>query len=680
MIKLFKTVNSGDWTNCKKDGEAAWWIKENCDIWYCQSGYEDKDEIKQHGFMFHWTKKVWFTPERDKACKLAEFAVDTDLRNDLMGLRVHQTTSLAISRAESTNKILLHPEGEEYMPFQCAGIEYMMARKNILLADDMGLGKTIQVLGLINNTPEIKTVLVVCPKSVQYNWMIEAKKWLNVPGDERRWKYGIGDTNTVPLPEYGYNFVIFNYDPVRKLEINHALSSVEWDLLVIDEAHKYRNSKTVGYQSIIGGKDYKDFHKMNAKRMVFTTGTPVENFVSELYPLITILDPEHWGPDKFWYFYKRYCNAERTGANMERLDELQTKLRETIMIRRLKTDVLKELPGKRRSIILLKADPDDSTATAAIELGKQYSDARDTTDIEAQIELAKVADDAVRYEELINTLEQTEKFAFEEMARVRIETALAKIPYVIKFIEEQLESVGKIIVGCWHHEVVEAIINHWPLESMSIYGKTKTEERQANVDRFQNDPSCKLAVLSSAGYEGITLTAASTVDVIELPWKPGQLDQLESRADRIGQKNCVNVNHLLLEDSIDVKMAKTIISKQRTIDAVLNDEAEEKAAPERTATKSLTREKIIEEVNKLDHETIPYIHKALIELCGNDQDYARAINNVGFSKIDVKIGHSLAACSELTAKQAVLGKKLCRKYRRQISDFIYEKIFGEVKK
>lgn len=677
MIKLFKTTNQNDsWGAFRKDNDTpAHWIKTNCDIWWVDSSFDDKETVKAAGFSFHWKKMKWFTHEREKAAKLAEFAVDIDIRNDLTGLKIHQNTSLEGSRAASTNRILLHPEGCEYLPFQNAGIEYMIARSNTLLADDMGLGKTIQALGYINNTPEVKTVLVICPNTVKYNWMIEAKKWLNVPGDDRNWKYAIGDTKTAPLPEYGYNFVIFNYDPIKKREINNKVWSVSWDLLIIDEVHHYKNPKTISYKSLVGDKD-RGLLPINAKRMIFATGTPLENCVYELYPLLVILDPDYW-KEKSYYYYKRYCNYDKKGCNIEKLPELQQILRERIMIRRMKQDVLTELPGKRRNIILLKADSDDYQAMEAIELGKRVVQSKNTEELEVMVELSKAEENEIRYQESIEALENTQKYAFEEMAAVRIATAKAKIPYVIRYIEDQLENVDKIVVICWHHEVINAITNHWPLESMSIHGGTKPHERQQNVDRFQTDPLCRLAVIGPAGFEGITLTAAYTCDVIELPWKPGQLDQAEDRLNRIGQKNCVDVNHLLLEDSIDIKMAKTIISKQKVIDATINDEAPEKIPKEIAATRSLTREKIIAEANDLDRETIPYIHEALKFICGNDLDRASALNGIGFNMIDSRIGHSLAESPELTAKQAVLGRRLCKKYRGQISEELYKKIFGK---
>lgn len=127
MIKLFKTTNNGGWGFTRRDDNTpARWIKKGCDIWFLDSGYDDKDQIKAAGFSFDWNKKRWFAYEKPTASKLAEYAVDLTVRDDLMGLKIHQTTSLASSRAATTNRILLHPEGEEYMPFQCAGIEYML--------------------------------------------------------------------------------------------------------------------------------------------------------------------------------------------------------------------------------------------------------------------------------------------------------------------------------------------------------------------------------------------------------------------------------------------------------------------------------------------------------------------------------------------------------------------------
>ena len=695
-MKLLTTIDNGQ-------GEWGHWVNAGDTVYYCHIDYSEfgmKEIPKAAGFTFHgkkqpdgsWTgKKIWWTKDKDKAAKLAEYAITPELQKDLMDLKVQQTVSLAQSRQSVGFKDFPHPEGLDYFPFQKAGIEYMEVRPNTLLGDDMGLGKTIQALGLINVDSSINKVLVICPATLKSNWKREAEKWLIRP-----MKVIVADSaKYVPLPEHGYNVIITNYEMVGK--INDKLASVDWDLLVIDEAHYIKNNRTIRYSSIAGGiyqKSKKDkpreFKRITAKRTIAATGTPVCNRPAELWPLISFLDPERWNQKTFYYFHKRYCNASNNGygmdfkgaAGQDRLEELQQKLRETILIRRLKSEVLTELPPKIRQVIELEYDEDDINVRAALDREAAYQKMNEDEMQEAaiRIELAKASDNDDEYKKAIEAMSYQNKTHFEEMARIRRDTAIAKIPYALEFLEEQLESIPKIIVFAHHHEVIEAIARKWPLESVSIYGEVAVDKRQAAVDRFQDDPNCRIAAVSiMAGGVGITLTAASYEYFLELDWVPGNMTQAEDRAHRIGQKDTVNVFHLVLRDSLDVKMANTLIEKQAIIEATLDKVTEREPivmTRDNAATKNLTRKKVAEEAEKLDPEVIPVIHDCLKLLAGMDVDFARSENGMGYNKIDSRIGHDLSERAFLSPKQAVLGKRIIKKYKKQLPAAMYNEVFN----
>jgi superfamily II DNA or RNA helicase len=686
MVQLFKTQNTGDWPNTKI-GKI---------VWYLTSDRNDNFTpiAKAKGFKFagrrdeatgRWVGRLnWFTDDEIKAAEFCDYAITTEIGKELVAIKERGRKSIVLSRAETTTKILPCPDGEEYLGYQCVGIEYACDRKNTLIADDPGLGKTIQALGFINCNPDIKRVLIVCPNTLKLNWKREALKWLINP-----FSIGIADTQQVPINS---DIVITNYDALKKESVNKVVASVKWDLLIIDEAHYYKNVKTIGYRSIVGGKyskkkgepSTKEYLPIISERKIFTTGTPIENFVSELWPLISILDPDRWNSRTFWSFHKTYCDVKSNGygmdwkgANKEKLPELQELLRKTIMVRRLKPEVLKELPARRRSIVELEYD--DQTSKNAVELGLRFDYCLDKFDsIEADAELAKAADDELKYKVAVEAMEDGLTIPFEEMAGYRIATGRAKIPYIIEYLESKLEEVGKIIVGCWHKEVVHVIANHWPDESMSIYGEMTTEERQASVDRFQTDPKCKLAILTRAGYEGITLTAASTVVVAEEPWKPSSLDQLESRAHRIGQTEAVNIIHLVFKDSIDIKMLKRIFKKQEITDIALNDDCQNIVTEDNVKrVVETTKKEMKAEVADITQEQAQNVLAALVYMCSGDTDFARAKNGIGFNKVDSRIGHSLAELGRLTFKQTALGMRVLRKYKKQIPEYMYSKIFEQ---
>lgn len=206
-----------------------------------------------------------------------------------------------------------------------------------------------------------------------------------------------------------------------------------------------------------------------------------------------------------------------------------------------------------------------------------------------------------------------------------------------------------------------------------VDGRLSLEKRQHAVDRFQNDPNCQVFIgsIQAAGV-GLTLTSASIVVFAELDWTPAALSQAEDRCHRIGQSESVLVQHIVLDGSLDARMAEVVTAKQEVLDRALDgggalEEAEQFAAPiEQPATQASTPSAIAKEAAAIAPGVVQAVHAALRTLAGYC-DGANARDGMGFSKFDAGIGHSLAGASRLTAKQAALGRKIALKYRRQLS-------------
>lgn len=324
---------------CQEFGSWAAWIKLGETVYIAMCSYAEKDIPKEAGFAFNKEKKMWFTNDFDKAALLSDYA-EGDLYTELSARKVRLALSEEKSRCESSDIILRHPEKFNYYPFQYAGIDYMLHAfyengsrrpiRGVILGDDMGLGKTVQIIGLWNNDESIKNCLIICPKTLKYNWFNEFKRW-----DVRGAKIGIGDTNIVPLPEHGFNVCIINYEAVVKQ--NKALSAVKWDLIGIDEAHNLKNEKSHRVKSIFGGSSKsksgeeektKSYAPIEFDKVVFATGTPIPNRVMEMWPLITKCDPDRWNGNTMWKFISRYCGGNPKGAAADdKLNELQKILR-----------------------------------------------------------------------------------------------------------------------------------------------------------------------------------------------------------------------------------------------------------------------------------------------------------------------------------------------------------------
>jgi SWI/SNF-related matrix-associated actin-dependent regulator 1 of chromatin subfamily A len=183
---------------------------------------------------------------------------------------------------------------------------------------------------------------------------------------------------------------------------------------------------------------------------------------------------------------------------------------------------------------------------------------------------ARARGDRDGYIAAIKQLHSANKIAFEEMARVRHATAVAKIPHVIDHLNECLEAEDKVVVFVHHHDLAHALRDAFTTAAI-VTGETKPNMRSLEVDKFQHDPNCRVFIgsIHAAGL-GLTLTAAQLVVFAELDWVPGNISQAEDRLHRIGQSGSVLVQHLVFDGSVDGIMATTIIEKQETIEAALD--------------------------------------------------------------------------------------------------------------
>jgi len=566
-----------------------------------------------------------------------------------------KAVALEASRATDAAVEIPKPDGLDYLGYQRAGIAFALSRygagqKGCLIGDQMGLGKTIQAIGVINSTPEIQKVVIICPNTLKRNWVRELSKWLT-----RKMTIGVQQSGAAWIGGHS-QIVILNFDIVHKFE--DQLAEIEWDLRIVDECHYCKNPKS---------RRTKVTLAINARRKLSLSGTPMLNRPVELWPVISDLDPGTWDPKKgFFRFAKRYCAAMQNGfgwdfSGSSNEQELQEKLRSTIMVRRLKCDVLTELPAKRRQVIELPSDGCEELIEREQTIHVRYE--ASLVDLQARVLLAKASEDRAEYESAVEALREGQGAEFAEMSRIRHETALAKLPQCISFIRDSLEN-GKLVVFCHHLDVAALLKSEFP-QAAIVTGQTKPEDRMTEVDRFQEDPACNIFIGNQAAKEGLTLTASSHVVFVEGDWVPGNLAQMEDRTHRIGQKNSVLVSHLVLEGSLDSVMLQRVVEKQNMIDLCMDrigevEAAKELAEPivaERGPVKSvsITFEQVEKESKVIPAEAVSLAHQAMRMLAGMDQDKARELN-----------GHSFAGRDFLTPKMAVIACKLAVKYKRQL--------------
>lgn len=485
---------------------------------------------------------------------------------------------LAKSRATTSDIVVPAPPGLSFMPYQRAGIAYHLSHKDSYNGDDMGLGKSIMSLGFINclrvTNPTLNT-LILCPSTLTFNWRNEAQKWLIPIQGVGIPEIIIPNNGKFEIPRRNNLFVIMTYEKaVGDSLLTDSLKRV-WDVLIPDEAHALKNWDAARTQAVLGPEGLMQ----RAHRSVFLSGTPIENYPKEIWTIAASICPAKFGD---WFAYaKRYCGlhseeiAERsrmvdTGGT--HLAELQQRLRTTFMIRRLKSDVLKELPPKRRQLIVLGDSKVDWSQDPDFKRWRELYE----KDYEAKMAALESATTQEGYRRAIKAMDEFTGVAFEDMSAFRHKTAVAKLPACIEYIDKVLETgIEKLVIFAHHQDVLATLAEHYGDQAVSLHGQTTKKMKEEAVNRFQTgDARIFIGGLKAAGV-GINLFAASTVIFIEIDWNPSKVSQAEDRLCRYGQKKMVHVIHLVLDGTLDVNMCKRIVKKLDMIDKALNTPPEQ---------------------------------------------------------------------------------------------------------
>lgn len=514
-----------------------------------RASFDDRHVLKAAGFRWDPTAKAWWCAGDAEVARLRKLTDEVTIH------RQEEQAEIAIpsswvghpSCATDGPADIPCPPGLAYLPYQRGGIAFARGKDGVLVADHMGLGKTIQAIGMMNDRP-VRTALIVCPASLKLNWAREVDKWLNyyLP-------VHVVDKAAHPLPRK-IGVLIVNYDIIAKLR--PRLDDTEWDILVCDEAHWLKSPTAKRTQAILG-RDGKG--GIRAERRVFLTGTPAESRPAELFTVANALRPDVF-PSWLDYAF-RYCGAWMSKYGLEakgatHVGELQAKLRETIMVRRAKADVLKDLPAKIRVRVTL---PCDEKLKKTVEEELRVFQ-RERALIDSLKRSGASVEDVLRARNEANS----------RMRGLRVATSEGKMPMALEFLRNAADA-EKIVVFAKHHAVLDVLIREFGERAVAITGKTPVTERQRLVDRFQQDDECRVFVgqIDAAGV-GLTLTSASHVVFVEFDWRPGILEQAEDRCHRIGQTDSVTCSYLVIENSYDDVMLSSINKKRSTLNETLD--------------------------------------------------------------------------------------------------------------
>jgi SWI/SNF-related matrix-associated actin-dependent regulator 1 of chromatin subfamily A len=446
-------------------------------------------------------------------------------------------------------------------PFQAEGVARIDGfHGRALLADDCGLGKTAQGIAWLQLHKDARPAVILCPCAVKEMWAAKIAEWMTdetsiilsgKPGKTAAFTTQHTGKKNPAGPIYILNYDILGNkiettvreDGVKKRKEVENTGWVDWLLAknpmvtIADEAHYVRNPKC--------GRGLGGAKLMKATpNAICLTGTPIVNRPAEFFPILNTLVPHQFR--NFFKFGKRYCGARHNGFGWEfkgasNQAELHDILTKTVMIRRLKSEVLKELPAKVRAVVPL--------AVEAKYMREYLREERELAELEADDKLLAIS-----------------KIIALKQAAVR-----AKLDAACRWIEDFLESGEKLVVFVHHHFVADAIRERFSkiTKVAEVTGTTKGS-RQAQQDMFQSDPDCRLFLGSKAAKEGLTLTAASNTAFLELWDTPGDMAQAEDRVHRIGQEDSVTSWYLVAAGTIEEDNAALLDSKLQVLAQVVD--------------------------------------------------------------------------------------------------------------
>jgi SWI/SNF-related matrix-associated actin-dependent regulator 1 of chromatin subfamily A len=420
--------------------------------------------------------------------------------------------------------------GGELQPFQWAGVRYVLDARRVFLSDEQGLGKTVQALAALE-ADDAYPAVVVCPASLKLNWLREAGHWL----PHRSIEVVEGG---VAVPRTG-DITILNYEVVAKHR--ETLARMRPRALVVDESHYCKNPRAKRTQAV---RKLAEAVPREGLRVALT-GTPVLNHAEELISQLRIIGrlDEFGSGARFSRQFQGLLTEER----------LHWHLRRRCFVRRLKSEVLPQLPAKRQVIVPVALDNEREYRVAERDVVEWLrSQPLELSDLNAKIAATLRA-------ERLAQLGALQRLA----ARGKLTAALA-------WIHDFLESGEPLVVFARHVEVQEAVIQRFP-DALHLLGRDSIDAREASVQAFQQPGGPQLIVCATrVAAQGITLTRASNVAFLELEWTPALHDQAEDRCHRIGQRDAVTAWYLLAAATIDETMAE-LVERKRGIVAAVTD-------------------------------------------------------------------------------------------------------------
>ncbi len=475
----------------------------------------------------------WLADELDAFVARHEVALSPGARHALEALldeRRTATETIRRSRADHGEPIaeIVSVLGGELAPFQWAGVRYVLEARRAFLSDEQGLGKTVQALAALEADAAFPAV-VICPASMKLTWEREAGRWL-----PHRAVTVV--TGRAALPRAG-EITILNYELVAA----HlgALARLGPRALIIDESHYVKNPAAKRTAAV---RRLADAVAADGLRLALT-GTPVLNHAEELIAQLRVIGRlgDFGSGAQFARQFKGTLSEER----------LHWHLRRRCFVRRLKSEVLPQLPAKRRVVV-----------PVALSNASEYELAERDVVAWLRSQPLELAELNAKIAATLRAERLAQLTALQRLA------ARGKLAAALAWLEDFLASGEPLVVFARHREIQRAVLERHP-NALHLLGEDSLPARERSIAAFQRADGPQLIVCATrVAAQGITLTRASNVCFLELEWTPAMHDQAEDRCHRIGQRDAVSAWYLLAASTIDETMARLIAAKREHVAAV----------------------------------------------------------------------------------------------------------------
>ncbi|MEM7659486.1 MAG: DEAD/DEAH box helicase [Bacteroidota bacterium] len=440
-------------------------------------------------------------------------------------------------------------------PHQKEGVRFATFKDAVIIADEMGLGKTLQAITtaiLKKQLLGFTRTLIICPASLKNQWKKEIEKFSD---EQAEVVEGFPEYRAKRYQESEAYFLIINYETVLRDWL--AIETAEPDFIVLDEAQRIKNYETRTAHAV---------KQLPKKHALVITGTPIENKLIDLFSIMDFLNPRFLTP--LWEFSYQHCYFDPQKKNRitgyYNLQALNERMK-PFLLRREKRQVLQDLPNLTQIDVPLKLHPyqEDYHRGFAGALAKIIT------------KKFLTAYDINRILMLLNQMRMTCDSTFLIDKETNHSPKLEELRHILT---EKLDVKGTgrkiLIFSEWvrMNGLIGRLLREEDIGFTELNGKVPVKKRQALVDEFFQNPDCQVFLSTEAGGAGLNLQAADTVINFELPWNPAKKNQRIGRIDRLGQTSeHLTVINLIMQNSIETKIATGLALKQNLFDGVLNE-------------------------------------------------------------------------------------------------------------